>query len=154
MEKQLTADDARQSLTAHVATKGEEIRQKFGPTIGWNELIQILADRSACRYPCEVAFDAEPLEPGEFAFALPKGARPEDGFKICVHPHFADQPERVVYLVLYHLVTVNYGPFAASEDAETFGASVLGLSKDDYYNRLCEMAEEIGGAAGPGRSCH
>lgn len=40
---------------------------------------------------------------------------------------------------------INYGEFALPEDAETFGASALGLSKDEYYATLCEMADEIGG---------
>jgi hypothetical protein len=31
------------------------------------------------------------------------------------------------------------------DNAETFGAAALGLSKDEYYATLCEMADEIGG---------
>jgi len=152
MEKKLTADDAKQSLTAHVAVKGAEIRDKYGPCIGWNELLRILEDRSVCRYPCEVVFDAGPLQPGEFAFPVAKGERPEDGFTLCVHPHFAAQPESAVYLVLYQLVKVNYGEFVSPEDAETFGASALGLSNDEYYHALCAMADEI---SEPGEAqCH
>jgi hypothetical protein len=55
------------------------------------------------------------------------------------------QLERVPYLVLYQLVLVNYGPFASADDAETFGAAILGLSKDDYYQALCQMADELSG---------
>jgi hypothetical protein len=154
MGKKLTADDARQSLTAHVAVKGGEIRQKYGTKIGWNELLRILKDRTACRYPCQVLFDAQPLQPGEFAFPVPKGERPEEGFTICVHPLFASQLERVVYLVLYQLVQVNYGEFVSPEDAETFGASALGLSNDEYYQTLCDMADEIGGCREGECNCH
>ena len=35
MATKLTADDAKQSLTAHVETKGVEVFMKFGPQIGW-----------------------------------------------------------------------------------------------------------------------
>jgi hypothetical protein len=38
---------------------------------------------------------------------------------------------------------VNYGPFASPDDAETFGAAALGLDKDEYYARLCELADQI-----------
>ena len=145
MSKQLTADDFKQSLNAHVASKGEEIRARYGPDLGWSELQRMLEDRSVVRYPCEIVFDAAPLLEGEFAFAMPKGGDPEDGFKICVHPFFSLQPDRVPHLVLYHLVTVNYGPFASADDAETFGAAALGLVKDDYYAQLCELADQIGG---------
>jgi len=41
------------------------------------------------------------------------------------------------------LVVVNYGEFASAEDAETFGAAVLGLSQHEYYDTLCELAGRI-----------
>lgn len=143
MATQLTAADARQSLNSHMAAKGAEIREKYGPTIGWNELLQILNDRACVRYPCEIVFDAGPLQAGEFAHPVARGNRPEDGFFMHVHPYFATQPERVPCLALYQLVLVNYGEFASADDAETFGASVLGFSRDDYYAVLCQMADAI-----------
>lgn len=142
------ADDARQSLSAHAAATGAAIRGKYGPRIGWNELLQILHDRAFVRYPCEIVFDAAPLGPGEFAHPVPKGARPEDGFVMHVHPYFTTQPERVPYLVLYQLVLVNYGGFASADDAEVFGAGALGLTREDYYTTVCQMADEI-----PGNAC-
>ena len=148
MARPLTAADARQSLSAHVAAKGEEIRAKYGPRIGWKQLGQILQDRACVRYPCELVFDAAPLEPGEFAHPVARGRLPEDGFALHVHPYFLAQPERIPYLVLYQLVLVNYGEFASADEAETFGASVLGLSTDEYYQALCQMADELAGPAG------
>jgi hypothetical protein len=145
MAIQLTAQDARQSLNAHVAAKGAEIRAKYGPTIGWRELLRILEDREVVRYPCEIVFDSGPLQPGEFAHPMARGKRPEDGFVICVHPSFITQMERVPHLVLYQLVLVNYGEFASAEDAETFGAAALGLVRDDYYQALCGLADQVGG---------
>ena len=143
MPTQLTATDARESLNSHVAAKGAEIHAKYGPHIGWKELQRILADRSCVRYPCEVVFDSQPLRDGEFAHALGKGEHPEDGFTIYVHPFFMTQLTEAASLVLYQLVLVNYGEFASADDAETFGASGLGLSKDEYYNVLCELADQL-----------
>ena len=143
MSKQLTAEDARQSLNAHVASKGQEIRERYGPRIGWTELQRILQDRSCVRYSCEISFDAAPLQAGEFAHPVAKGEQPEAGFTIFVHPFFITQLDRVPYLVLYQLVLLNYGDFASADDAETFGANALGLSKDDYYQTVCAMADQI-----------
>jgi hypothetical protein len=143
MGKQLSIEDARQSLNAHVALKGTELREKYGPQLGWNELLLVLEDRTCVRYPCEVKFDASPLLPGEFAHPVPKGQAPENGFTICVHPIFANQLDRVPWLVLYQLVLVNYGEFACAEDAEAFGSAALGLSKDQYYLGLCELADQL-----------
>lgn len=144
MSKQLTVDDFQQSLNVHVAAKGDEIREKYGPHIGWNELLKVLEDRSLVRYPCEIIFDAAPLQEDEFAHPVANGEQPEEGFKIYVHPFFATQLPRVPYLVLYQLVVVNYGEFASADDAEIFGASALGISKEEYYAALCEMADQLG----------
>ena len=143
MATQLTAEDGRQSLSTHVAAKGEEIRTKYGPHLGWTELQRILEDRNCVRYPCEIIFDSEPLQPGEFAYPEPRGERPEDGFNLYVHPYFMMHLDRIAHLVFYQLVLVNYGGFASPDDAETFGASALGLSKDEYYQSLCELSDEI-----------
>src|SRR5438477_12900544 len=103
MAKQLTIDDARQSLGTHVAAKGEEIRAKYGPHLDWGQLLQMLEDRSCVRYPCAIVFDAAPLQDGELAHAAARGERPEEGFAIFVHPYFGAQLARVPYLVLYQL---------------------------------------------------
>lgn len=142
--QQLTADDARQSLAGHLEIKGQEIHARFGPHLGWNNLQELLQDRNYVRYPCDIVFDAGPLEPGEFAHPEPKGERPEAGFNLHVHPFFMTQLERVPYLVLYQLVIVNYGDFATPEDAEAFGAAALGLSPDEYYHEICELADQLG----------
>ncbi len=131
-------------MNAHVASKADEIRAKYGPHIGWNELLQILADRTCVRYPCEIVFEAGPLKGDEFAHPMPKGERPEDGFTMFVHPLFMTQLSQVPWLVLYQLVLVNYGDFASPNDAETFGATVLGLSKDEYYRALCDLVDALG----------
>lgn len=144
MATQLTADDAKQSLSSHVAAKGAELCEKYGPNLGWKELQLLLEDRDFVRYPCEIAFDASPLNAGEFAFPAPKGETPEAGFVIHVHPVYMLDLGRVPYLVLYQLVAVNYGAFASADDAEIFGASALGIPREEYYETLCELADRIG----------
>jgi len=143
MATQLTAEDARQSLTAHVAAKGAEIQAKYGPALDWSSLRRLLADRGCVRYPCEVVFDAAPLQPGEFAFPRARGEHPEDGFTVHVHPWFQTRLMIVPALVLYQLVVVNYGEFAAAEDAEAFGAAALGLDRESYYQLLCEASDQV-----------
>ncbi|MFO1514604.1 MAG: hypothetical protein U1F83_17120 [Verrucomicrobiota bacterium] len=143
MPTQLTADDARQSLNAHVAAKGAEIFAKYGPHIGWKELQQILKDRACVRYPCEIVFDSAALQPGELAYPQPNGGRPEDGFTLFVHPSFMMQLRSVPTLAFYQLVLVNYGDFASATDAESFGAAALGLNRDQYYAELCQLADQV-----------
>jgi hypothetical protein len=63
------------------------------------------------------------------------------------HPLFSLDLSRAVAGVLYQLVAVNYGEFASSDDAETFGAAALGLTRDEYYAMLCTMSDQVGGGA-------
>jgi|ERR1041385_2451407 hypothetical protein len=148
MATQLTEQDAKQSLNGHVAAKGTEILEKYGPQIGWKELLMILDDRVYVRYPCKIVFDPAPLGPGEFAHPVAKADDPEGGFTMFVHPCFMTQLQFVPYLVLYQLVLVNYGEFASADDAETFGAAALGIDKEEYYERLCTLADQLGGLEG------
>jgi hypothetical protein len=143
------AHNARQSLNVSAAAIGAGIHKKYGPRIGWTQLLQILTDRACVRYPCEIAFDAAPLLAGEFAHPVAKGQHPEEGFTLYVHPLFMTQLEQVPLLALYQLVLVNYGAFAAPEDAEAFGAAALGLTRDEYYRALCQLADELEGSASP-----
>jgi hypothetical protein len=143
MPVQLTATDAKVSLNAHVASKGAEVRAKYGPAIGWKELGLLLEDRVYVRYPCKIEFNADSLQPGEFAHPVQNGEHPEDGFTLYVHPLFLLDLPSVPLLVLYQLVVVNYGDFASPDDALTFGATALGLSDEDYYAKLCELAEPL-----------
>ena len=138
-----SAQDARESLNASAAAIGGEIYEKYGPRIGWTQLLQILEDRSCTRYSCEIVFDATPLHAGEFAHPVAKGDYPADGFTMYVHPRFMMQLDQVPLLVLYQLVLVNYGAFAAAEDAETFGAAALGLGQEEYYRALCGLMDEL-----------
>ena len=140
-----SARDARQSLNAAAAAVGAGIYERYGPRIGWTQLVQILKDRACVRYPCEIVFDATPLQEGELAHPVAKGDRPEDGFRMYVHPFFMAQLDQVPLLVLYQLVLVNYGAFAAAEDAETFGAAALGLGREEYYQALCRLADSGAG---------
>jgi hypothetical protein len=137
--------NVREGLRAEMTAHAGEIRAKYGPEIGWDQLLQLLDDRRFVHFPCEIRFDAEPLLPGEFAHALPKSSNLAEGFTIYVHPCYANQLPRVPYLVLEQLVLVNYGPSVTADDAETFGSCALGLTKEEYYRALCELSEQIGG---------
>lgn len=136
-------EDSRQSLREHVLARGEELRAVHGPNIGWAELVRVLADRRFVRYPTELVFDSGPLLPGEPAHVVARGTRPEDGFRLHIHPGYQRDLDSVPYLALYQLVVVNYGRFAGPEDAESFGAAALGVSPDDYYEVLCKMADRL-----------
>ncbi len=130
---------------AQIAALADEIRQKYGPCIGWDELSRLLDDRSCVSFPCRLEFDATPLLPGEFAHCVSNSADPKDGYTIYVHPRYAAQRSQVPYLVLHQLARVNFGEGATADDAETFGSLAFGLTKEAYYQILCDLSGQISG---------
>ncbi len=133
---------ARKAMCAHAADCAREARARYGD-VDYDALCHMLHDPRVVRYPTQVRFSAEALQPGEFAHAEALGGHPRDGFRIFVHPHFAQRPQDLPLLVAYHLVCVNYGGVATREVAEAFGAALLGMSEDEYYRRVCRLADEI-----------
>ncbi len=139
---QPTEEDGKIALREHAKMRAMEARHKYGE-IGEEEILNILKDPAIVRFPTILRFDAEPLEPGEFAFPAPLGKRPSEGYCLFVHPFFKDKPEALPYLISYQLVRINYGDVATHEDAEAFGAALLGMETEAYYQQICALADSL-----------
>lgn len=138
-----TAHDGLQALRDHIVERATAARMKYGLYIDADTILRMLEDRAVVRYPTQISFDAGPLQAGEFAFVQPLGDSPQAGYCIVIHPHFQKQPDLWPLLISYHLVVVNYGEVAEPAEAELFGATLLGLEVDAYYQALCELADSI-----------
>lgn len=121
--------------------KARQMREKLGPHPRWAALQVLLADRKFLPVPCEIVFDADLLLPGEFAHTVPTA----DSYLICIHPVYADQNDALPLVALQQLALVLGGPRVSPEEAEEFGATCLGLSREEYYAALCELAAQAGG---------
>ncbi len=148
MAERLSEEDGRIALREHVVEKAMDARLRHGLYIDADEMVRVLDDRAVVRYPVGIRFDAEALEPGEFAWPMPLGDSPSKGFCLFIHPCFEDQPDAWPLLIAYHIPSINYGEIATHEEAELFGATLLGLEKDEYYNALCELTDSIPGGEG------
>ena len=138
-----TARDGQEALRDHLIEKALLARSRYGPAIDSRAMRRLLADSEIVRFPAEIAFDAAPLRAGEFAWAMPRGDAPAAGFTLVIHPHFRDRPEVLPYLAAYHVPSICYLDIATHEEAELFGATLLGLDVDVYYERLCALADGI-----------
>lgn len=127
-----------EALRAHVLQIADLGRQRHGPIEGPGALAALLADRDCVRFETDLVFDAAPLEPGLFADSVAgEGQR----LTLYVHPLFRDRPADLPLVVAYHIPSICYGKMASSDDAEAYGARLLDLEVDDYYARLCQLAE-------------
>lgn len=138
-----SAAEAQVSLRDHVVTRATEARLRRGGFIDRAEMLRLLEDRSVVRYPVGVRFDAEPLQPGEIAALEALGDRPSDGFCLFIHPLLGSDDELFPLLVAYYIPSVNYGEIVSHVEAELFGATLLGLEVDAYYQILCSAADSL-----------
>jgi len=145
MAERLSEEDGRIALREHVVEKAMDARLRHGLYIDAEQMVRVLDDRAVVRYPVGIRFDAEGLEAGEFAWPMPLGDSPSKGFCLFIHPCFEDQPDAWPLLIAYHIPTINYGEIATHEEAELFGATLLGLEQDEYYKALCELTDSIPG---------
>ncbi len=149
MEHRLTEQDGHRALRDHILEKATAARTAHGPMIDADAIMRVLDDRTVVRYPVGVRFDGAPLETGEFGQALPLGEHPSKGFCLFLHPMFEAMPEVWAMLIAYHIPPINYGDIAGPEDCEAFGATLVGMDVEEYYERLCELADSVPRAGGP-----
>lgn len=140
----LTPEEGYRALRDHLLDKAHLARARHGPVIDEGAMLRILVDPEVVRFPTVVVYDADPLQPGEFAWPRPRGEKPSDGYELVIHSHFQGRPDVMPLLAAYHIVAINYLDLATHEEAELFGATLLGLDVDDYYARLCRLCDELG----------
>lgn len=140
-----TNEGAVSCLSAELDASAAKIRAIYGPCLEADNLQRLLEDRSVIPYPCELRFDADLLLPGEFGHTFAKGVNPEEGFTLYLHPVYSAQPSVWPQLVVHQLAQVLSGQQVSAEEAEVFGAQVLGLSREEYFQTLCELAGQVGG---------
>jgi len=141
-----TGVQAREAFRTHLVAKATAARHTYGPDIDADAIRRMLQDPQVVRYPTTIEFDAAPLQAPEFAHAQPLGFHAGDGYCLFVHPCFRQEPRSLPLLVAYHIPSINYGGIAEAEHAELYGATLLGLDVEAYYQTLCTLADSMPGA--------
>lgn len=136
-----TQEESEQSLNAHVVNKALDARRAYRRDVEQGDLSALLKDLKFVRFPVSVAFDLEPLKSGELAFPHQKTDSPSDGFVLYIHPGFKNKPQVHSLIIAYYLVVINYGEIVTNEHAEIFGSTLLGMNREEYYQKLCHLAD-------------
>ncbi|MBC8202013.1 MAG: hypothetical protein H8E86_08195 [Planctomycetes bacterium] len=133
-------EHARQVLRDHITMIAKRSFEKYGPAITMDVMERVLADRDIIRRETTWRFDNSILEAGEFAMAVAQG----DSYVIAVHDLFKENQESLPWVIAYHLATVNYGEHVIeSDEAELFGASLLGMDVEEYYEKICLIIDNL-----------
>ncbi len=131
------------AVSRHAIEKAKEIRARYGPVIDYAAVLRMLEDRKSIRYPVEIRFVSEGIEPGMFANTRAVSENPDDGYVISLHQHFEDQTDVLPALILYQSVLVNYGDLATADDAELFASTLLGVERDEYYAQIIALTDAL-----------
>jgi hypothetical protein len=94
-------------------------------------------DRGCVRYPCELAFDADPLLPGECAFPVPTRRAPGGRLPPVRAPLLSTEPARVPLLALYQLVSRQLRRLCLAGRRGGLRRRRAGNDKEEYYETLC-----------------
>ncbi len=138
----ITAEEGQLAMMAHARERGYHLKLKYGE-LDEIKMAQVLRDKDFVRYPTRIVYDSTQVDAGLFAAAIRNADSSDKGYTIYIHEYFKDKSEFVPHIALYHLVAVNYGDFASSEAAEEFASSALDMKKEEYYQKLCTLADML-----------
>ncbi len=134
----------QESLHAHLIDKANEARLQYGPYWDFTRIQEMMKDPKCVRFPVEIRFDSNELQSGEFAYMKQRNeSDPKQGFELYIHPHFEANDEALPLLIAYHIVVVNYGDIVDSHEAEIYGSTLMNMDQEEYYQAVCEYADQI-----------
>lgn len=135
------------ALREHLHAQAVVAHAKYAP-LTFEKLPRFLLDPDCLRYPVRLAFEFGEMAAHQFAepgldFRDPTG----QGRVLYVRPCLRQRPDDVVAAVAYMVPVINYGPVIRDEHCLLYGATLLGLTEEEYYQRLCELADWCGAEA-------
>lgn len=132
------------SLMDHLRHQASEARGRHGG-LGPDNLETFLNDRDCVRYPTRLVMEFGDMSPHQFA-------QPDRDYRsnhpesrvIYLRPILGKRPDLIALAVSYMIPVINYGQIINDEHCLEYGAALLGLDTEDYYNRICELADFVG----------
>ena len=139
----LTPEDGYRALQGHLVDKAKLARERYGPAFSAMDVVAMLEDRDIVRHPTQLVYDSSKLQEGEFALAIPVEGSDPRAYELVVHEHFRGRESDLAFMVGYHIPTINYLDIVTHAEAEMFGAALLGIEVEVYYERICQRADEL-----------
>jgi hypothetical protein len=149
--------DLRKLSTAELVQLGEQsLRQrlveqaryaylKYSP-FGSEKLPALLNDPECARYPTRLVFEFGEMAMHQFAQPDVDHRNPEqEGRVLYLRPLLRDRPDLVLVAVAYMLPVLNYGEKVITDaHCVLYGATLLGMTEDEFYKAVCDLADFAG----------
>ncbi len=134
----------QQSLRDHLVAQAI-VAHRIHRTASGLDLDALLSDPGCVRHPVRLVFEIGEMVMHQFAqpdIDWRNGG--QDGRVLYIRPVLKAHPELVALAVAYMLPVINYGEVVNDEHCLLYGATLLGFTTDEYYDRLCVLSDFIG----------
>ena len=147
----LSADElaklGEESLRDHIAAQSVLAHHKHAP-LTFARLEALLSDAECLRYPVRLVFEFGEMAAHQFAAPGVDLRNPEqNGRVLCLRPLLRDRPDLAVLAVAYMIPVINYGDIITDEHCLRYGATLLGMMEEEFYEAICQMADVAGAEA-------
>lgn len=140
----------RDSLREHLTAQAVVAHQKHGP-VTVESLDLLLHDPDCLRHPVRLVFEFGEMAAHQFAQPdIDWRNTDHDGRVLYLRPLLRYRPDLLPLAVAYMIPLINYGDIVSDDHCLAYGATLLGMMEDEYYRRLCELADFLGAEERPG----
>ncbi len=134
----------RQSLRDHLLEQAIVAHQKHGPLTA-DKLDAFLHDPDCLRYPVRLVFEFGAMALNQFAQPDVDWRNTErDGRVLYLRPLLRDRPDLLPLAVAYVIPVINYGDIVTDEHCLLYGAVLLGMVEEEFYEAICKLANYVG----------
>lgn len=137
----------QQSLREHLVAQAIVAHQKHGPLTA-NKLDALLHDPDCLRHPVRLVFEFGEMAMHQFAQPdIDWRNTEQDGRVLYVRPLLQSRPDLLPLAVAYMIPLINYGDIITDQHCVAYGATLLGMMEEEYYQKLCALCDFLGAEA-------
>ncbi|MCC7374000.1 MAG: hypothetical protein IT581_05050 [Verrucomicrobiales bacterium] len=137
----------QQSLRDHLEAQAVIAHQKYSPLTA-EKFDALLHDPECLRHPVRLAFEFGEMAMHQFAQPdIDWRNTEQDGRVLYVRPLLRDRRDLLPLAVAYMIPVINYGDVISDEHCLAYGATLLGLTENEYYRALTRMSDDLGAEA-------
>ncbi len=134
----------QQSLHEHLLAQAVVAHQKHGPLTA-DKLEAFLHDPDCLRHPVRLAFEFGEMAMHQFAQPDTDWRNSaQDGRVLYLRPRLRERPDLLPLAVAYMIPLINYGGIISDDHCLRYGAVLLGLMEEEYYQQLCALSDWVG----------
>ncbi|MBI2421757.1 MAG: hypothetical protein HYV27_02925 [Candidatus Hydrogenedentes bacterium] len=130
-------------LLDHAERAVERTVAKLGGPLDKGNLAAFLSDPDCLRYPTSLVFSDEGIDEHQFAEPFFDGDEGGRCCKLHIATRFEDHPELLPLFVAYVAAAINYGQIANTNLCEKYGAGLVQMEQEAYYEALCGAFDSV-----------